>query len=266
MGQRPLDGPSPGEARRTTGAAGDARARAFACRKRFAADADFATGDLRGFAYALRDGRFGAGRRSLARVVKVDKVQERMKRPAMFFDRDGVLNVDCGYIGGADRFVWMAGAREAVRLANVRGFLVFVVTNQSGVARGLYDEAAVCALHDHMQAELSGVGAHVDEFCYCPHLPNAARREYAVDCDCRKPKPGMICNLVARWEVDADRSLVIGDLGLVSRRRKNSHRQTVTVQAGHRYDVIEIRSAGCACLPRWRQGGYAARQFFATPR
>jgi D-glycero-D-manno-heptose 1,7-bisphosphate phosphatase len=211
VGQRPLDGPSPGEARRTTGGPGDARARAFACRERFAADADFATGDLRGFAYALRDGRFGAGRRSLARVVKVDKVQERMKRPAMFFDRDGVLNVDCGYIGGADRFVWMAGAREAVRLANARGFLVFVVTNQSGVARGLYDEAAVCALHDHMQAELSGVGAHVDEFCYCPHLPNAARREYAVDCDCRKPKPGMICNLVARWEVDADRSLVIGD-------------------------------------------------------
>ena len=117
----------------------------------------------------------------------------------MFFDRDGVLNVDCGYVGSVDRFVWLTGAREAVRLANVRGFLVFVVTNQSGVARGLYDEASVRALHDHMQAELTAIGGHVDEFCYCPHLPDAERSEYALDCDCRKPKPGMICNLVARW-------------------------------------------------------------------
>ena len=141
----------------------------------------------------------------------MDDVQERMRRPAVFFDRDGVLNVDCGYVGSVDRFVWLTGAREAVRLANVRGFLVFVVTNQSGVARGLYDEASVRALHDHMQAELGAIGGHVDEFCYCPHLPDAERSEYALDCDCRKPKPGMICNLVARWRVDADRSLLIGD-------------------------------------------------------
>ena len=106
-----------------------------------------------------------------------------MRRPAVFFDRDGVLNVDSGYIGSADRFIWVTGAREAVRLANARGYLVFVVTNQSGVARGLFDEASVRALHDHMQAELSAIGGHVDEFCYCPHLPDAARSEYALDCD-----------------------------------------------------------------------------------
>ena len=141
----------------------------------------------------------------------MDDVQESMRRPAVFFDRDGVLNVDSGYIGSVDQFVWRTGAREAVRLANARGFLVFVVTNQSGVARGLYDEASVRALHEHMQAELGAIGGHVDEFRYCPHLPDAERREYALDCDCRKPKPGMIRHLVARWRVDMDRSLMIGD-------------------------------------------------------
>ena len=157
---------------------------------------------------------YGVARRGAGGVVRFATmyyVQERMRRRAVFFDRDGVLNVDCGYIGSVDRFIWMAGAREAVRLANARGFLVFVVTNQSGVARGLYDEAAVRALHDHMQADLNAIGGRVDEFCYCPHLPGAARSKYALDCDCRKPKPGMICNLVARWRIDADRSLLIGD-------------------------------------------------------
>ena len=153
----------------------------------FAADAEFARGGARQVRYSYCSA--GRGAAAAYGVATVGDVQARVKRPAVFFDRDGVLNVDCGYIGSADRFIWVAGAREAVQVANARGYLVFVVTNQSGVARGLFDEASVRALHDHMQAELNAFGGHVDEFCYCPHLPDAARSDmrWIANAESRSP-------------------------------------------------------------------------------
>ena len=142
--------------------------------------------------------------------VELTQPLSQPRRGAIFFDRDGVLNVDRGYVGKLDRFEWIEGAPQAIGLANRRGFLVFVVTNQSGIARGYYDEASVEALHAHMRRELSFIDAHIDEFRYCPHFPGG-RPPYAVDCDCRKPKPGMIVDLLSRWDVDPDRSLLVGD-------------------------------------------------------
>ena len=122
-----------------------------------------------------------------------------------------MLNVDHGFVAEIGRFEWMPGAKEAVRFANGAGRLVFVVTNQSGVARGLYDEAAVLGLHAHMQDELAAAGARIDAFRYCPHHPEGRRTRYAMECGCRKPKPGMLLDLIETFGVDAGASLMIGD-------------------------------------------------------
>jgi D-glycero-D-manno-heptose 1,7-bisphosphate phosphatase len=129
----------------------------------------------------------------------------------VFFDRDGVLNEDRDYVHKIEDFAWVPGAPEAIRHLNRQGWLVFVVTNQSGVARGYYDESAVHLLHAHMQAELARIGAHIDDFRHCPHHPKAERAEYRQDCDCRKPGPGMILDLLGSWPIDIGRSLLIGD-------------------------------------------------------
>lgn len=133
-----------------------------------------------------------------------------MKR-AVFFDRDGVLNRDVDYLHRPEELHWMPGAREAVRWCNDHGYLAIVVTNQSGVARGYFDEAAVQALHQWMQGELARAGAHIDAFYYCPHHPGHGVEPYRVECDCRKPKPGMVTAALAEWGIDPAASLLIGD-------------------------------------------------------
>jgi D-glycero-D-manno-heptose 1,7-bisphosphate phosphatase len=132
-------------------------------------------------------------------------------RPAAFFDRDGVLNVDINYLHRPEDLVWNEGAADAVRLCNEAGFLVFIVTNQSGVARGYYDENAVQALHAHMTSVLCEQGATIDDIRYCPHHVDAVHEVYRKDCECRKPKPGMLLSLMRDWNIDAARSFLIGD-------------------------------------------------------
>jgi len=132
-------------------------------------------------------------------------------RPAAFLDRDGVLNIDHGYVHEPEKLDWVAGAPEAVRLLNEAGYLVLVVTNQSGVARGYYDEAAVKRFHAHMQEQLEARGAHIDAFYYCPHHPQGSVKEFAVRCHCRKPEPGMLEQAAAEWPIDRARSFLIGD-------------------------------------------------------
>jgi D,D-heptose 1,7-bisphosphate phosphatase len=134
-----------------------------------------------------------------------------IRRGAVFFDRDGVLNVDHGYTHDIATFTWAPGAREAVRLVNERGLYVFVVTNQSGVARGLYAEEDVRRLHAHMQSDLREIGAHIDDFRFCPHHEEAEIAAYRRACAWRKPGPGMIRDLIAHWPVDLASSLLIGD-------------------------------------------------------
>jgi D-glycero-D-manno-heptose 1,7-bisphosphate phosphatase len=136
---------------------------------------------------------------------------DQIERPTAFLDRDGVLNVDHGFTHRADQIEWVAGAPEAVRLLNDAGFTVIVVTNQSGIARGLYKEAAVLELHAHMQTVLEAQGAHIDEFYYCPHHPDGTVKEFAVQCSCRKPGTGMLEQAAREWPIDRGRSFLIGD-------------------------------------------------------
>jgi D-glycero-D-manno-heptose 1,7-bisphosphate phosphatase len=131
--------------------------------------------------------------------------------PAAFLDRDGVLNVDHGYAHRPDQIEWVTGAAQAVRLLNEAGYTVIVVTNQAGVARGLYNEVAIRNLHAHMQDVLQTQGARVDAFYYCPHHPDGTVKEFAVACLCRKPGAGMLEQAARDWPIDIGRSFMIGD-------------------------------------------------------
>ena len=134
-----------------------------------------------------------------------------MDRPALFLDRDGVLNVDRGYVGSQDRWEWMDGAREAVALATSHGWHVFIVTNQAGVARGLYGEPDVDALQRWVADELRRAGGTLDDWRYCPYHTEAHMDAYRRESDWRKPAPGMLLDLIRSWELDPRRCLMVGD-------------------------------------------------------
>jgi D,D-heptose 1,7-bisphosphate phosphatase len=139
------------------------------------------------------------------------ELNERLRRPAVFFDRDGVLNHDSGYTFEAGKLQWIDGAREAVKAVNDAGCFAFVVTNQSGVARGFYEETHVQALHRRMADEMAAIGAHIDAFEYCPDHPDGTIERYRRLSDRRKPGPGMITDLLGRFPVNAADSILIGD-------------------------------------------------------
>ena len=133
-------------------------------------------------------------------------------RPAVFFDRDGVLNEDDGYVHRIEDLRWVHGAQQAIRRVNDLGWWVFVVTNQSGVARGLFDRETVWRLHAAMQAQLGKAGARVDRVYDCPfHAEAVEDRWRHPDHPDRKPNPGMLMRAFAEHAVDRGRSLLVGD-------------------------------------------------------
>jgi D-glycero-D-manno-heptose 1,7-bisphosphate phosphatase len=129
----------------------------------------------------------------------------------VFLDRDGTLLEEAGYLDRLERLVLFPYAIDAVRLLNRAGYAVVVMTNQSGIARGLYDEQFVRDTHDEMTARLRVGGAAIDGFYYCPHHPDATVDSYRKDCDCRKPAPGMLLRAASELDLDLARSFTVGD-------------------------------------------------------
>lgn len=141
-----------------------------------------------------------------------DELPAVRRRPAVFLDRDNTLNVDAGYTHRIEDLKWTPGAVEAVRAINDAGWLAVVVTNQSGVARGLYSEDQMRDFHAHMQTQLAAAGAHIDAFYHCPFHQDAAVDAYRhADHPWRKPNPGMLQAALDEWPVERDRSVMIGD-------------------------------------------------------
>ncbi|HET9019655.1 MAG TPA: HAD-IIIA family hydrolase, partial [Acetobacteraceae bacterium] len=139
------------------------------------------------------------------------ELPRRLRRPALFLDRDGVVNRDLGYVGSRDRFEWTADSRAAIRAASGAGWHVFIVTNQSGIAREYYREVDLVALHDWMVDEVRHAGGTIDDLRYCPHHPEATHAAYRRRCDCRKPAPGMLRDLLHRWQVEPESCVLVGD-------------------------------------------------------
>ena len=138
-------------------------------------------------------------------------VPAQIRRPAVFLDRDGVINDDVGYAHRPDQIAWVDGVFNAVKVLNDAGHYVFVVTNQAGVARGHYKVDQLEALHTWMADQMAAVGAHIDAFAYCPFHPEGVVPEYTRDSDRRKPAPGMILDLLRDWPVVKNRSFLVGD-------------------------------------------------------
>ncbi|HWI87602.1 MAG TPA: HAD family hydrolase, partial [Sphingomonas sp.] len=132
-------------------------------------------------------------------------------RPAAFLDRDGVINIDRGYTYRPEDLAFTPTAIEGLRLLNAADYLAIVVTNQSGVARGLYGIAEVEAFHHRMKEELGSAGARIDGFYYCPYHPAGSVAEFAIEHEDRKPGAGMILRAMRDWNVRREGSFLIGD-------------------------------------------------------
>lgn len=134
-----------------------------------------------------------------------------MRRPAAFLDRDGTMIHDVGYLSRREDVHWFPYTIDAIRLLNRAGFLVIVVTNQGGIGLGFYSEQFVRDTHAELDAYVAQAGGRVDGWFYCPHHPLARDERLRVDCDCRKPRPGMIQQATRQFAIDLERSYVIGD-------------------------------------------------------
>lgn len=166
------------------------------------------------------------------------------RKIAVFLDRDGTINQDVGHIGTIDRFEMIPGAAEAIARLNRRGISVLIVTNQSGAARGMFDEAMIGCVHQHLQGLLAEAGGHLDAIYYCPHHPEI------VPCTCRKPQMGMIEQAISEHPIDLSGSYVVGDKpldmglarggmkGVLVRTGQGEASLQEMVQAGNRPDHV----------------------------
>lgn len=134
-----------------------------------------------------------------------------MKRPAVFIDRDGTISEEVGYVNHPSRFRLFPYAASAIKLLNDQGWLAIVITNQAGVARGYFSESMIATVHDNLMRELRDQDARVDAIYYCAHHPTVGEPPYRLECDCRKPKPGLITRAAEDQEIALEQSWMIGD-------------------------------------------------------
>lgn len=150
-----------------------------------------------------------------------------MKRKAVFLDRDGTIIVHEPYLSSPDQLRLLPNAVEGIRLFKQYGYLVIIITNQSGIARGLFDEERLMYIHKKLMNILEKEGIVIDDVYYCPHYREGVIERYRVDCDCRKPKPKMLLDAAKQHHIDLNQSLMIGDSDT---------------------DMLAGKNAGCRCV------------------
>jgi D-glycero-D-manno-heptose 1,7-bisphosphate phosphatase len=148
-------------------------------------------------------------------------------KKAVFLDRDGTIVVHEPYLSSPDQLKLLPNAAQGIRVFKEYGYLIIVVTNQSGVARGFFDEKRLILIHKKLISMLEEEGAVIDDLYYCPHHTEGIIERYKVDCNCRKPKPGMILDAARKYHIDLTQSLMIGD---------------------SEADMLAGRDAGCKCV------------------
>ena len=149
------------------------------------------------------------------------------KKKAVFLDRDGTIVVHEPYLSSPEQLQLLPNAAEGIRLFKKSGYLVIVITNQSGIARGFFNEERLAVIHKKLMSMLKSEGIEIDDIYYCPHHAEGIVESYKVDCDCRKPKPKMLLNAAKEHNIDLTKSLMIGDSAV---------------------DMLAGKNAGCTCI------------------
>ncbi len=167
-------------------------------------------------------------------------------QPAIFLDRDGTLNVDVGYMHRMDQLELYPWTADALRLLKRAGYLLVVVTNQAGIARGMIAPGFIAEAHAEMRRRLQQGGADLDALYFCPHHPDGSVKELAVECRCRKPAPGMVEDAVRDLQIDVSRSWVVGDKWLDVQLGHAAGARSILVRTGWGKEQEERRPAGQA--------------------
>lgn len=165
---------------------------------------------------------------------------------AVFLDRDGVITQEPPhYAHRIDELKFIPRSREAIRLLNENNFVVVIVSNQSGIARGYYPEEDTVTFNQEMEKKLAEIGAHIDAIYYCPHHPEAKIEKYRIDCDCRKPKNGMIKTAVIGLNIDVNRSYIVGDRWSDIEAGKITGCKTILVKTGNGMQSLQNSTIAC---------------------
>ncbi|EKT53392.1 D-glycero-beta-D-manno-heptose 1,7-bisphosphate 7-phosphatase [Providencia sneebia] len=164
--------------------------------------------------------------------------------PAIFLDRDGTINIDHGYVHKIDDFQFIEGAIEAMAELKKMGYALVVVTNQSGIGRGIYSEDDFMQLTEWMDWSLADHDIDLDGIYFCPHHPEATDEIYRLDCDCRKPKPGMLLDAKSFLNIDMASSYMVGDkLADMQAGKAANVGTTVLVRSGQEVTEAAIESS-----------------------
>jgi len=155
-----------------------------------------------------------------------------MKQPALFLDRDGVINVEKNYLYRQEDFEFIDGIFDLCHYFQEKGYKIFVVTNQSGIARGYYSEEDFLKLTAWMEAEFAKKGVVIEKTYFCPHHP-----EITGECECRKPRPGMLLQAAKEFEIDLPKSVIVGD-----KQRDIEAGKNAGLQRYYLFDTKEIKS------------------------
>ena len=150
-------------------------------------------------------------------------IKKKLKNKALFLDRDGVINKNFGYVFSIKKFIWLKDVKKAIKYAYDKKYLIIVVTNQSGVARGLYSEKDIITLHNEVNRQLKVMKCKIHDFFYCSYHPKYGNKKYKKDSYLRKPKHGIIFKAEKKWNIDLNKSLMVGDnkLDFIAAKRSN---------------------------------------------